>query len=159
MTTTRAWLREGRLLLIVASGTRPDGASTVDDLLAVDFLLQHPSMLTAFADASSPHWRDWSLPSSSETQSSEETLLRWKRAVGASVVAPMLGRLIARGLIAHRWSGELRLTARGGSVAQRMSEAVGVAQRDRIALAAAEFRDGSDEAHDRLRFILEDRTS
>jgi hypothetical protein len=159
MASTRAWLREGRLLLIIASGTRPDGTSTIDDLLAVDFLLQHPSMLTAFADLSSQHWQVWSLPLSAEAQSSEEALLRWKRAVGASVVAPMLGRLIARGLIAHRPSGELRLTARGGGVAQRISEDVDLAQRDRITLAAAEFRDDSDEAHDRLRFILEDRAA
>jgi hypothetical protein len=143
----------------VASGTRPDGTSTVNDLLAVDFLLQHPSILAAFADLSSQHWRVWSLPSSSETLSSEEALLRWKRAVGASVVAPMLGRLIARGLITHHPPGDLRLTARGGSVAQQLSEDVDLAQRDRIALAAAEFRDGSDEAHDRLRLVLEDRAA
>jgi len=155
MMGARAWLREGRLLLIVARGTRPDGTSTVDDLLAVDFLLQHPSVLTTFASQSSQDAQSWSLPSPAETQSSEEALLRWKRAVGTSIVAPMLGRLIACGLITHHASGELRLTAHGNGVVQQLSEGVDLTQQTRIALVAAEFRDGPDEAHNRLRLVLE----
>ena len=159
MASARTWLREGRLLLIVAEGARPDGSSTVDDLLAVDFLLQHPSMLVGFADLSSQSWRLWSLPSSAETESSEEALLRWKRAVGTSVVAPMLGRLIARGLVSHRPPGEVLLTNRGSIVAQRLSEAFDVTHRDRITLAAVEFRDDSAGAHDRLRAVLEEHAA
>lgn len=154
MPDARVWAREVRLLIVLSTGTRAPHHSDVDDVLAVDFLLQHPSLLVGFADLVDGGWRVWSLPSASETDSTEETLLRWKRAVGARVVAPMLGRLIARGLATHHSSGALRVTSHGRATAAGAAAQLEPMRLERIERTAFAFRDDPDGAHARLRLVL-----
>lgn len=53
-------------------------------------------------------------------ESSEEAFLRWKRSVVEQIAAPMLGRLIARGLVARSPVGELSLQPRGRKVVEAL---------------------------------------
>ncbi len=154
MPDARIWAREARLLILLNSGTRSPHHSTVDDILAADFLLQHPSLLVRFAEPVEDGWRIWSLPSSAEADSTEEALLRWKRAVGARVIAPMLGRLIARGLATHRRIGALRVTSRGVATATGAAAHLEPTRLERIERMAGTFRDDPDGAHERLRLVL-----
>jgi hypothetical protein len=154
MPDARAWAREARLLIVLNAGTRVPHRSAVDDVLAADFLLQHPSLLVRFADLVEEGWRLRSLPSASEADSTEEALLRWKRAVGSQVVAPMLGRLIARGLATHDRLGALRVTSHGMATAARAAARLEPMRLERIERTAAAFRDDADRAHERLRLVL-----
>jgi hypothetical protein len=154
MPDARTWAREARLLIVLNAGTRVPHHSDVDDVLAADFLLQHPSLLVRIADLVADGWRFSSLPSASEADSTEEALLRWKRAVGARVVAPMLGRLIARGLVTHGHLGALRVTPHGMATAADAEEQFEPTHLERVKVTAAAFRDDPDGAHERLRRVL-----
>src|SRR5262245_58269362 len=98
MRSPREKQREARLLLIVAALAGDDGAQAVD-VFALDFLLQHPSLLALYLRGTRADLSASVAPGVTETESSEEALLRWKRSVGGRTLAPMIGRLIARGLI------------------------------------------------------------
>ncbi|MGI8730456.1 MAG: hypothetical protein ACR2LK_10785 [Solirubrobacteraceae bacterium] len=154
MPDARVWAREARLLIVVNAGTRTPNHSDVDDVLAADFLLQHPSLLIRFADLLGDGSRFWLLPSASEADSTEEALLRWKRAVAARVVAPMLGRLIARGLVTHDRLGTLRVTPHGMATAVRAAAQLEPMRLERIERTAAAFRDDPDSVNERLRLVL-----
>lgn len=155
MATTRTWRREARLLLAVAELAQAGRAAAIEDVLALDFLMQHPSVLTAFAELGDEPWPAWSLPSVAEAQSSEEALLRWKRSAGASLVAPLLGRLVGRGLVTQAARGVLVVTDVGRVVGDRLRGAVSDEERERLALAAGEFAGDPAGARDRLRRSLE----
>jgi hypothetical protein len=154
MPDARTWAREARLLIVLNAGTRAPHQSEVVDLFAADFLLQHPSLLVRFANLAGDGWRFSSLPSSSEADSTEEALLRWKRAVGARVVAPMLGRLVARGLATHDRPSALRVTAHGTATAAGVAAQLEPMRLERIDRTAAAFRDNPLGAHERLRLVL-----
>jgi hypothetical protein len=154
MPDPRAWAREARLLLILNAGTRAPQYSDVDDVLAADFLLQHPSLLVRFAGLADEGGRFWPLPSASEADSSEEALLSWKRAVGTRVVAPILGRLIGRGLVTHRRLGALHMTPQGMRTAAGAAAQLDPMRLDRIERTAGTFRFDPDGAHERLRLVL-----
>jgi len=149
----RAWAREGRLLAVLVHGTRSDGLSDLDGLCAVDFLLQHPSVLRRFARASQTAWSSSLLPSLQETRSTEETFLAWKRSLAGQVVVPVLRRLIARGLV-ERDSLYLRPTARGRAAAEGLEEGLAPERHDRLVRLIAEFRIDPERAHTQLSRIL-----
>src|SRR4051812_3332859 len=115
MQTARARRREARLLVAVATLGRQNRsrAADLDDLLALDFLLAHPATLLAFIDLDHSSWPEGARPSARETQSTEETFLRWKRSVALEAAGPMLGRLLARRLIAWDRDGGIAPTKMG----------------------------------------------
>jgi hypothetical protein len=137
----------------MARGAGTDEPMSLRDLVALDFLLQHPSIFAPFVGRSAGLKNGGILPAVSERESSEEALLRWKRAVGPAVVTPMLGRHIARGLIRHDGLG-LRLTQRGAAIAHRFSEVMDVHMTERIDFATEVFRRDASDAHRRLREAL-----
>jgi DNA-binding MarR family transcriptional regulator len=153
MRDLRAWAREGRLLAVLVRGTRSDGLSDLDGLCAVDFLLQHPSMLRRFARLSRTAWSPSLLPSLQEARSTEETFLAWKRSLARQVIVPMLRRLVARGLI-ERDSLYLRPTAPGHAAAQRLQDELAPERHERIERVIAEFRVDPEQANTRLRRVL-----
>ncbi len=153
MRDLRAWAREGRLLAVLVRGTRSDGLSDLDGLCAVDFVLQHPSVLRQFARLSQTAWSPSLLPSLQETRSTEETFLAWKRSLAGEVVVPMLRRLIARGLV-ERDSLYLRLTAPGHAAAQRVQDGLSPERHERTERVTVEFRVDPERAHTRLRRVL-----
>jgi hypothetical protein len=152
MRDLRTWAREGRLMVVLACGTREPQVSDVDGLMAVDFLLQHPSVLQRFARLSDHGWRPDVMPRVTETDSSEEALLRWKRTVAGGVVVPMLRRLIGRGLVERRGIA-LGVTALGVSIADLVAEMTSE-QRGRVELLAADFRTDPEVARERLTSAL-----
>jgi hypothetical protein len=154
MPEARVWAREVRLLIVLNAGTRAPHRSDVDDVLAADFLLQHPSLLLRFADHDDGGWRFWLRLSASEIDSTEETLLGWKRAVAVRVVAPMLGRLIARGLATHDGLGALHVTSPGKATAAGAAAQLEPIRRDRIERTAAAFRADPAGAHEQLRLVM-----
>jgi hypothetical protein len=158
MPDARAWAREARLLMILNTGTRAAQNSAIEDLLAADFLLQHPSLLVRFVDLANDGWRFWSLPSAAEADSTEEALLHWKRAVGTRIVAPMLGRLIARELVTHR-RGLLRVTPNGMTAATAAAAKLEPLRLERIVRTTESFRSNPAGAHKRLRRVLVETTS
>lgn len=148
MPDLRSWARDGRLIVVLAAGTRAEAISDLEGLPAVDFLLQHPSALERFARFSDPAWAPATLPSVQEAESSEEALLRWKRSVASDVVVPMLGRLIGRGLV-RRQGLTLTLTPTGADAATQLAEGMGADRRDRVKLVTAEFRADPEQARRR----------
>jgi hypothetical protein len=157
MRDLRTWAREGRLLAVLMRGTRSDGLSDLDGLCAVDFLLQHPSVLRQFAHLSQSAWSSSLLPSLQETRSTEEAFLAWKRSLAGQVIVPILRHLIARWLI-ERDSLYIRLTARGRAAAQGLQDELSPERYERIARVIAEFRVDPKQAHARLsRVLLGDR--
>ena len=76
-------------MVVLACGTREPQVSDVDGIMAIDFLLQHPSVLQRFARLSNHGWRSDVMPRVTETDSSEEALPGWKRSVAGGVVVPM----------------------------------------------------------------------
>lgn len=154
MPDTRAWAREARLLIVLDAGTREPHQSVVEDVLAIDFLLQHPSVLVRFAGFAADDHLSGNLPSISEADSTEEALLGWKRAVSARVIAPMLGRLIARGLVTHARLGILIMTPQGLLAAVDLAERFSAPQVARIEQAASAFRADATRAHERIRIAL-----
>jgi hypothetical protein len=153
MPDLRTWAREGRLMVVLACGTREPQVSDVDGILAVDFLLQHPSVLQRFARLSDHAWRPEVMPRATETDSSEEALLGWKRSVAGGVVVPMLRRLLGRGLVERRGI-TVALTALGVSTADQLAAEMTAEQRNRVELLAAEFRADPDVARKRLTSAL-----
>jgi hypothetical protein len=153
MRDLRGWAREGRLLAVLMHGTRPHGLSDLDGLCAVDFLLQHPSVLWRFARLSQTAWAPSILPTQQETRSTEETFLAWKRSLAGQVIVPMLRRLIARALI-ERDSLYLRLTPSGHAAARRLQGRLAPERHERIERVIAEFRANPQLAHTRLRDVL-----
>lgn len=155
MPDPRAWAREGRLMVVLAQGTRAPALSDLDGLLATDFLLQHPSVLERWARLSDHAWTTTLLPSSQEAESSEETLLRWKRSVADGVVVPILRRLIGRGLV-ERHGVAVGLGRKGLDAANRLSAAMAADRRDRVKLVTADFRADPARARQRLWSTLAD---
>jgi hypothetical protein len=153
MRTLRSWKRESRLLLIVAELSQarmPSGA----DVLAADFLLQHPSLLASFARRSAGALPPIAEPPASEVESSEEALLRWKRSVGAQIVAPMLGRLIARGLIAQSREGRLVILPSGERAVQELRGRQGSPEQSRLGFVAEQIQADDQQAREWLRAAL-----
>lgn len=140
-------------MVVLACGTREPQVSGFDGVLAVDFLLQHPSVLQDFASFADPPWRPEVLPSETETDSSEEALLGWKRSVAGGVVVPMLRRLLGRGLV-ERCGLTLALTPAGVGTAHRLATAMASPQRERVELLAGEFRADAGLAREHLTSAL-----
>jgi hypothetical protein len=153
MPDLRTWAREGRLMVVLACGTREPQISDIDGVLAVDFLLQHPSVMLRFASLSTHAWRPDVMPRVTETDSSEEALLGWKRSVAGGVVVPMLRRLLGRGLVERRGI-TLALTAAGVGTADRLASAMAPPKRERVELLAGEFRADPLLARQRLTSAL-----
>jgi hypothetical protein len=153
MPDLRTWAREGRLMVVLACGTREPQVSDVDGVLTVDFLLQHPSVLQRFASLSNQAWRPNVMPRVTETDSSEEALLGWKRSVADGVVVPMVRRLLGRGLVERRGI-TLVLTALGVSTADQLAAEMTAEQRDRVELLTADFRTDPDVARKRMTSAL-----
>jgi hypothetical protein len=124
MRSPREKQREARLLVIVAALAGDDGAQAID-VFALDFLLQHPSILAPYLRGAKADLPSDAAPGAAEAESSEEALLRWKRSVSGRVLAPMVGRLIARGLICRAPSGRFAPTSRGVEVVNNLGGAGG----------------------------------
>lgn len=137
MRSDRERLREARLLLIVAALSEGDSSAEAVDVFALDFLLQHPSLLRAFLRSSKFDLPANVAPSEVEEESSEEALLRWKRSVSARILAPMVGRLISRGLIRRGPRGHFELAMRGEEIAKQLRQVTGGIERERLASLAA----------------------
>jgi hypothetical protein len=137
MRSDRERWREARLLLIVAALSEGESSAEAVDVFALDFLLQHPSLLRAFLRSSKLELPANVVPSEVEAESSEEALLRWKRSVSARILAPMVGRLIARGLIRRRPRGQFELAIRGEEIAKQLRQVTGGIERERLARLAA----------------------
>jgi hypothetical protein len=154
MTPLRTWRRESRLLLIVAELAKASPA-TMQDVLTVDFLLQHPSLLNRFPFEDVASLPSSVRPSDAETDSSEEALLRWKRSVLDRILHPMIGRLIARGLITGSDGGSFRLHPRSQRVAEQLRESLGEQELARLQLVGAQVAAASsDDASAWLRAAL-----
>jgi hypothetical protein len=156
MRDSRTHAREGRLLVVLACGTREPQVSDLDGASAIDFLLQHPSVLQRFATSGKHPWQPNVLPSTTETDSSEEALLGWKRSVAGDVVVPMLRRLLGRGL-AQRRDLTLELTAAGVDTAWQLAAAMAPHERARVELVAGEFRADPVVARERVTSALSAR--
>lgn len=130
------------------------GLAAVEDVLALDFLIQHPSVLTMFIKLSDEPWPTQSIPSIAEAQSSEETLLKWKRSIGVSILAPALGRLIGRGLVRYASRRGFMITDVGLKVSDRLGDAVSNEERERLMLTARDFARNATAARERLRRSL-----
>jgi hypothetical protein len=139
MRTARTWQREARLLLIVAELTGKSRATPWADVVAVDFFMQHPSLLMHLVERSDRDWPAGALASEAEVESSEETLLHWKRSVEIPLLSPMFGRLIARGLLSQASDGTLLLTAEGEKAAKELESLDGVSQGIRLPVLAEAF--------------------
>lgn len=149
----RTYAREGRLLVVLAAGTRSPNVSDLDGLVGVDFLLQHPSLLERFAAFAKQPWEPGVRASSIEADSSEEALLGWKRSVAGDVVVPLLRRLLGRGLVRSDRT-TLELTVAGTEAASRVASAMASSQQRRVELVAGAFRSDPVLARDRLAAAL-----
>jgi hypothetical protein len=158
MRTLRSWKRESRLLLIIAelSGARPASAL---DVMTVDFLLQHPSLLRRFVRQSASSLPSGVEPSAEEAESSEETLLRWKRSLMAQVVSPMLGRLIARGLVAQSQAGDMSLLPHGRQIAGEIQATLRPSEVSRVQAVARQMGRDRPKAREWLRAALVEESS
>jgi hypothetical protein len=136
MRSPREKQREARLLLIISALTEGDGAQAVD-VFALDFLLQHPSLLIPYVRGTKANLPPHAVPGSAETDSSEEALLRWKRSVGDRTLAPMIGRLIARGLVRRVTNGRFSLTSRGIEAVEELLASDGAIEGERLPGLAA----------------------
>jgi len=153
MPTPRSWKRESRLLLIVAELSQEQHASTTD-VFTVDFLMQHPSLFRSFARRGARPLPALAEPSESETESSEEGLLRWKRSVGNQVLMPMLGRLVSRGLIAQSGDGRLAIRPRGLQAAKQLEGMLGRSEQSRLGVVAERVLTNERRAREWLRAAL-----
>jgi len=124
------------------------------DIFSVDFLLQHPSLLGSFARRSARSLPPAAEPPASEIESSEEALLRWKRSVGPQILAPMLGRLIGRGLIAQSREGRLAILPRGKQVAQELRGSLGSPEQSCLGFVAEQIQADEQGAREWLRAAL-----
>jgi len=155
MRSSREKQREARLLLIVAALAQDDGAQAVD-VFAMDFLLQHPSLLAPYLRGTKADLPPDAVPGAAETESSEEALLRWKRSVGGRTLAPMVGRLIARGLICRVPTGRFALTSRGVEVVADLGGAGGPIDGERLPRLAAHASRNPVASRQALLAALED---
>lgn len=137
MRSDREKWREARLLLIVAALSEGDVGAEAVDVFALDFLLQHPSLLRAFLRSSNLDLPARVVPTETEAESSEEALLRWKRSVSPRILAPMVGRLIARGLIRRKAGGRFELAKRGEEVANQLRQTTRGIEQERLPGLAA----------------------
>lgn len=140
-------------MVVLVCGTREPLVSDIEGVLAVDFLLQHPSVLQRFASLADPPWRPDVLPRVTETDSSEEALLSWKRSVAGGVVVPLLRRLLGRGLV-QRHGLTLALTPVGVGTAHQLAATMAPSQRERVELLAGAFRADPGLARERLTSAL-----
>ena len=150
MATARDWQREARLLLTVGELDYGGLGAGLGDVVAIDFLLQHPFALVRYAELSSTPWPPSALPRTQETESSEETLLRWKRSVAVEVITPWLGRLIGRGLLTQTAARTFRMTALGSVTRDRLDQALVEDFGKRLKLLAKDFSADSERARKRL---------
>lgn len=155
MRSLREKQREARLLVIVAALAGDDGAQAID-VFALDFLLQHPSILTPYLRGANAALPSGAAPGPTEAESSEEALLRWKRSVSSRVLAPMVGRLIARGLIRRAPSGRFAPTSRGVEVANNLAGAGGSIDGLRLPRLAAQISKNPVASRQALLAALED---
>lgn len=155
MATPRTWQREARLLLTVAELDHAGLGAGIDDVTAVDFLLQHPLALTRFAKRATDQWARSLLPTQDEAESAEEAFLRWKRSVAPRVVAPLVGRLIGRGLVTKTPQQTLILTDLGEKTQQRLRESLADDYSERLVRLGAEFSADSRGASLRLDQAIE----
>jgi hypothetical protein len=156
MQTLRSWKREGRLLAIIAEFSATGGPS-FEQVVLTDFLLQHPSLLADIARDLGRSLPDEAEAREVEIDSSEEALLAWKRAVGARPLLPMLGRLIARGLIRARLPEGFALTPRGEEIAASLSRLPGSSERSRLATVSSWTENDEESLRARLRALLAGR--
>jgi len=138
MKSAREKRREARLLLIIDAVSREGRAAEAVDVFALDFLLQHPSLLRTYLRGTRLELPPEAVPSPTETESSEEALLRWKRSVGSRALAPMIGRLIARGLIRRGSGGRFEVAPRGDEAIERLRGSTGSIERTRLPKLAAQ---------------------
>jgi len=131
MRSPREKQREARLLLIIGALAGDDDVQAVD-VFALDFLLQHPSLLARYLRGIRADLSAGVAPGAAETESSEEALLRWKRSVGGRALAPMVGRLIARRLIRRTPTGGFALTSRGVETVSDLGGAGGSIEGERL---------------------------
>lgn len=125
--------------MIIDAVSKEGGAAEAVDVFALDFLLQHPSLLRTYLRGTRLQLPPEAVPSATETESSEEALLRWKRSVGSRALAPMIGRLIARGLVRRRSGGRFEVASRGDEAIERLRGSTGSIERERLPLLAAQI--------------------
>jgi hypothetical protein len=155
MPTPRSWKREARLLLIVAELSKEEeGKAAVIDVFTVDFVLQHPSLLVSFASLGGHPLPVAAEPSAAEIETSEEVLLRWKRSVGDQVLAPMLGRLVSRGLVRQSGDNRVALRSHGIQVARQLERSLGQSEQARLGAVAKGVSENGHEAREWLRATL-----
>jgi hypothetical protein len=159
MSRNRIARREARLVVTIHELTADRSSAAIDDVLAIDFLLQHPAALRNFISLDEPPWPSASHPTPAEIDSSEEVFLRWKRSTVFRTLAPLLGRLIGRGLVTRPLPAGLALTRRGTKTSAVLSSALGTDERDRLATAVSMFLHDADAAHDRLRSAINEQTT
>lgn len=138
MRSAREKRREARLLLIIAAVAKEGKAAEAVDVFTLDFLLQHPSLLRTYLRGTKLQLPPEAVPSATETESSEEALLRWKRSVGARALAPMIGRLIARGLVRRGSGGRFEVAPRGDEAIERLRGSTSSIERKRLPKLAAQ---------------------
>jgi hypothetical protein len=159
MSRSRIARREARLVLIVQKLTAGHRSVAIDDVLAIDFLLQHPAALRTFIRLDEPPWPSASYPTPAEIDSSEEVFLRWKRSTVSQALAPLVGRLIGRGLVTRPLPASLALTRRGIRTSKILSSALSTDETERLAGAASVFLQNADSAHGRLRSVLDEQAT
>ncbi len=154
MAAARMRLREARLLLVIGALERENREAMLADVLAVDFLLAHPAVLKAFIALDHALWPEGVRPSPGESDSSEETFLRWKRSVSGRVLAPLLGRLVARALVTQPRPGGLALSEAGVHAAAACAAILDAEEGERVRLCAGTFLSDRAGALERLRRSL-----
>jgi hypothetical protein len=117
-------------------------SAAITEVVAIDFLLQHPSLLHAFLRNGPAALPLAAEPSPAETDASEEAFLRWKRSAVDEVAVPMLGRLIARGLLARSSPDALVLLPRGAKAARELRSRVGGSEISRLSVIGEQVVDG-----------------
>lgn len=160
MRTPRSWKREGRLLVIVDALGEPEGVETSSlDVFTADFVLQHPSLLEVFFRQASRKLPPKANASIAEAESTEEAFLRWKRSVDSRLLTPMLGRLIARGLLGQSGDGRLWLRPTGVPIAERVRSSLGDRELARLNAVASQVHDHRVESRRWLAAALGEGTS
>jgi hypothetical protein len=145
--------------LIIAALAGEGKAAEAVDVFALDFLLQHPSLLRSYLRGTKLRLPPDAVPSPTETESSEEVLLRWKRSVGGRTLAPMIGRLIACGLVRRRPGGSFELAPRGDQAAEQLRGSTGVIERERLPKLAAQVAANPPVARQSLLAALAEETN
>jgi hypothetical protein len=92
-------------------------------------------------------------------ESSEEAFLRWKRSVVEQIAAPMLGRLIARGLLARSSTGELSLQPRGQNVVETLRAGLRSSEATRLRAVSEQVDKNRPQARQWLQAALAEEPS